>query len=62
MMRSGRIVKKWVDWQLICAKEDEYLLARHDGFDIDFVAPNDEEAIKEAMRLLLEIEGGSAAI
>jgi len=34
------------DWQLVRPEEEEYLLARHDGFDINFEAPNDEEAIK----------------
>jgi hypothetical protein len=56
MMRSNRVVKEWTGWQLICVEEEEYLLARHDGLDIDFDAPNDEEAIKEAIRLMGEIE------
>jgi len=55
-MNRKRLVKQWENWQLTCVEEEEYLLARNDGFDIDFDAPNDEEAIKEAIRLMDEIE------
>lgn len=56
-MHSKRIVKQWEDWLLICTEKDEYLLSRHDGLDIDFDAPNDEDAIIEALRLMHDIEG-----
>jgi len=61
MMHSGRVVEQWVDWKLICVEGEEYLLARRDGFDIDFEAPGDEEAVTEAMRLIREVEGGSTS-
>jgi len=57
-MQDKRIVQQWVGWQLICVEEEEYLLARHDGFDIDFDASDDDEAIQEALRLMHEIEDG----
>ena len=56
-MNIKRIVKQWEGWQLICTEKDEYLLAMHDGFDIDFDAPNDEEAIIESLRLIRDIDG-----
>lgn len=61
-MNGKRLVKKWVNWQLVCAAEEEYSLIRHDGFNVDFDAPNEGEAITEAMRLMLEIEGVPATL
>ncbi len=61
-MNSKRIVKQWANWQLVCVDEEEYSLIRHDGLNVDFIAPDEKEAISEAMRLMLEIEGGSDVI
>lgn len=56
-MHSKRIVKQWEYWRLICTEDDEYLLSKNDGLDIDFDAPNDADAIKEALRLMHDIDG-----
>jgi len=61
-MNGKRVVKQWGNWQLVCIASEEYSLIRHDGFNVDFIATDEKEAISEAMRLMLEIDGGSTAI
>jgi len=61
-MNSKRLIKQWGNWQLVCVSSEEYSLIRHDGFNVDFIAPDEKEAVSEAMRLMLEIDGGSSTI
>ncbi len=55
-MHAQRVVKQWANWKLVCVTEEGYALIRHDGLNVDFDAPDEGEAISEAMRLMLEIE------
>ncbi|WP_310600636.1 hypothetical protein [Desulfobulbus sp.] len=57
MKNSQRIVRRWADWQLVCIAEEEYLLIHRDGFNVDFDAANDGDAMTEAVRLMNEIDG-----
>ncbi|MDR2549517.1 MAG: hypothetical protein LBD10_04875 [Desulfobulbus sp.] len=59
MKNSQRIVRQWAGWQLVCIAEEEYLLVRRGGFNVDFGAANDGDAVTEAVRLMSEIDGDS---
>jgi hypothetical protein len=42
-----RIVQQSSEWKLICLGGTEYELRQHNGFSIEFMAANDENALEE---------------
>jgi len=47
-----RIVRQSSEWKLICLGGTEYELRQHNGFRIEFMAANDEDALEELNNFL----------
>lgn len=47
-----RIVRQSSEWKLICLDGTEYELKQHNGFSIEFMAANDEDALEELNKFL----------